>query len=176
MQYTTQGYVPPEIEPAAGPAGNGRDTGTPTWKRVLSLVLSAALFGAVAAGAFCGTSRLLSRKAAVSLASAGDAEPALTTLSSAASTGQESMDVSDIAAAALPGVVAITNISVQELQNIFRRFGPNGAGQPQLEETTSCGSGVIIANDGTYLYIVTNEHVVADATTLSAASGQLVPK
>ena len=54
MQYTTQGYVPPEFEPAAGPAGNGRDTGTPTWKRVLSLVLSAALFGAVAAGAFAG--------------------------------------------------------------------------------------------------------------------------
>ena len=78
------------------------------------------------------------------------------------------MDVSDIAAAALPSVVAITNISVQEVRSYFNRFGPNG-GQTQLQETTSCGSGVIIANDGTYLYIVTNAHVVENATTLSVS-------
>lgn len=38
------------------------------------------------------------------------------------------MDVSDIAAEALPSVVAITNISVQEVQSYFNRFGPNGGG------------------------------------------------
>ena len=39
------------------------------------------------------------------------------------------MDVSDIAAEALPSVVAITNISVQEVQSYFNRFGLNGGGQ-----------------------------------------------
>ena len=79
------------------------------------------------------------------------------------------MDVSDIAAEALPSVVAITNISVQEVQSYFNRFGPNGGGQPQLRETTSCGSGVIIAEDDNHLYMVTNAHVVEDATTLSVS-------
>lgn len=70
---------------------------------------------------------------------------------------------------ALPSVVSITNISVQEVQSYFNRFGPGGWGQTQMEETTSCGSGVIIAQDENYLYIVTNQHVVADATTLSVS-------
>ena len=74
-----------------------------------------------------------------------------------------------IAAMALPCVVSITNISVQEVRSYFNRFGPNGGGQTQLKETTSCGSGVIIANDGTYLYMVTKAHVVKDATTLSVS-------
>ena len=68
---------------------------------------------------------------------------------------------------AVPSVVSITNISVQEVQSYFNRFGPGGWGQTQMEETTSCGSGVIISQDENYLYIVTNQHVVADATTLS---------
>ena len=79
------------------------------------------------------------------------------------------MDVSDIAAAALPSVVSITNISVQEVNSFFHRYGANGAGQPLLQETTSCGSGILIAHDGTYFYIVTNAHVVEDATTLSVS-------
>lgn len=70
---------------------------------------------------------------------------------------------------ALPSVVSITNISVQEVQSYFNRFGPGGWGQTQMEETTSCGSGVIISQDENYLYIVTNQHVVADATTLSVS-------
>lgn len=68
-------------------------------------------------------------------------------------------------------VVSITNISVQEVQSFFHRFGPNGSGQTQLEETVSCGSGVIIYSDeeADALYIVTNQHVVADAMTLSVS-------
>ena len=140
-------------------------------KRLMSLALSAVLFGGIAAGTFHGVSRLFPQEetlaAAESLASDG------TVLTSLASTSYSStrygMDVSDIAAAALPSVVSITNISVQEVQSFFNRFGPNGAGQTQLEETTSCGSGIIIGNDGTYLYIVTNAHVVEDATTLSVS-------
>ena len=140
-------------------------------RRLAALTLSAALFGTVSAGTFYGVNTLLpqedSSTAPISTKSTG------TLLTSLASTSYSSirygMDVSDIAAAALPSVVSITNISVQEVQSFFNRFGPNGAGQTQMQETTSCGSGIIIANDGTWLYMVTNAHVVEDATTLSVS-------
>ena len=140
-------------------------------KRLVSLALSAALFGGVSAGTFHGISRLLTgEESAVPAENLTSDGAVLTSLASTSySTARYGMDVSDIAAAALPSVVAITNISVQEVQNFFNRFGPNGAGRPQLEETTSCGSGIIIANDGDYLYIVTNAHVVENASTLSAS-------
>ena len=141
------------------------------WRRLTSLVLSAALFGAVSAGSFYGVGKMLSPESeAEGTLSAGTSGEVVTTLASTSyAAARYGMDVSDIASAALPSVVAITNISVQEVRSYFNRFGPNGAGQTQLEETTSCGSGVIIANDGTYLYMVTNQHVVANATTLSVS-------
>lgn len=149
----------------------------PKWKkhsplrRLAALTLSAVLFGTVSAGTFYGVNALLPQE--YSSAATISTESAGAVLNSLASTSYSStrygMDVSDIAAAALPSVVAITNISVQEVQSFFNRFGPNGAGQTQLQETTSCGSGIIIANDSTWLYMVTNAHVVEDATTLSVS-------
>ena len=140
-------------------------------RRITALTLSAALFGAVSAGTFYGVSALLPQEnSSAATASAASTGAVLTTLASTSySSTRYGMDVSDIAAAALPSVVSITNISVQEVQSFFKRFGPNGAGQTQLQETTSCGSGIIIANDGTWLYTVTNAHVVEDATTLSVS-------
>ena len=64
-------------------------------------------------------------------------------------------------------MVSITNISVQEVKQFYRWFGNNGQWQTIQQETTSCGSGVIIAQTSEDLYIVTNYHVVEDATTLS---------
>lgn len=139
-------------------------------RQMVSLVLSAALFGSVAAGSFCGVQQLLGSESGDGTAAAETGT--LTMLSSTSGTTvRYGMDVSDIAAMALPCVVSITNISVQEVQSLFHRFGPNGSGQTQLEETVSCGSGVIIYSDeeADALYIVTNQHVVADAVTLSVS-------
>ncbi len=140
-------------------------------RRMAALTLSAVLFGTVSAGTFYGVNALLPQEdSSVASVSAESAGAVLTSLASTSySSTRYGMDVSDIAAAALPSVVSITNISVQEVQSFFNRFGPNGAGQTQLQETTSCGSGIIIANDGTWLYMVTNAHVVEDATTLSVS-------
>lgn len=140
-------------------------------KRICALALSAVLFGTVSAGTLYGVSRLLPQDASgTSSSDTASSESVLTTVASTSRSGTRSgMDVSDIAAEAMPSVVAITNISVQEVQSYFNRFGPNGSGQPQLRETTSCGSGVIIAEDDTHLYMVTNAHVVEDATTLSVS-------
>ena len=124
-------------------------------QRMAALTMSAVLFGSVAAGTFYGVNALLPQEnIQMTSVSAESAGAVLTSLASTSYSGTRyGMDVSDIAAAALPSVVSITNISVQEVQSFFNRFGPNGAGQIQLRETTICGSGTIIANDGTWLYI-----------------------
>jgi len=68
--------------------------------------------------------------------------------------------VADIAEAAMPSIVAITNKSVQEVQSFFR-------GQTFQYESESSGSGIIMGENDTELLICTNNHVVEDATQLT---------
>lgn len=73
--------------------------------------------------------------------------------------------VSDVAAAAMPSVVSVTNKSVQEVQNLYSVYG---YGAPTYEqESTSCGSGIIIGKNDSELLICTNNHVVENSTELS---------
>ena len=67
-------------------------------------------------------------------------------------------DVSAIAQEVMPSIVQVTNISVVEYRNWF------GYGQYERE---GAGSGIIISEDDDYLYIATNNHVVANAKTLT---------
>lgn len=117
-------------------------------KRAVSLTLCAAVFTGVTAGAVDTT--------------AGTSSSC--TCGCAACSGTS---IADIAEASLPFVVSITNISVQEAQRYFDRFDRYGHNQNELEETTSVGSGIIFEQTDDVLYIVTNYHVVEDATTLS---------
>ena len=146
--------------------------------RVCSLLLCGLLFGPAAAGGFAGVNALLrektddSEKATVSFTEEKDAgkeektSVALETVSySAGSTVlSQSLDVSDIAEGMMPAMVSITNISVSEVQSYFGMFG---RGQAQTQETQSSGTGIIIGKNDSELLIVTNNHVVEDATTLS---------
>lgn len=151
---------------ALAPRSNRRSKLRRLSGRVASLLLSGALLGGAAAGSFYGVNQLLPDSSNGQTVSAQTTSGVLTSLGSTSGTSTRyGMDVSDVAESALPGVVAITNISVQEVRSYFNRFGPNGAGQTQMEETTSCGSGVIFSMDDTYLYIVTNQHVVDGATS-----------
>ena len=68
-------------------------------------------------------------------------------------------DVSDIVEEAMPSIVSITNMSVQEVQSFF--------GQTQQQESESLGSGIIIQQSDTELLIATNNHVVEGADTLT---------
>ena len=72
----------------------------------------------------------------------------LTTSSSSTGTS----DVATIAKNAMPAIVSITNMSVQEVQSFF--------GGTQQQESTSVGSGIIIGQTDSELLILTNNHVV----------------
>ena len=68
-------------------------------------------------------------------------------------------DVAEIAKNAMPSVVSITNMSVQQVQNFF--------GGVQERESTSAGSGIIISQNDSELLILTNNHVVENSETLT---------
>ena len=132
-------------------------------KKIGTIALSAILFGGIAGGVFTGVTYALGNK--------NDTEKEEVTLQTVAPTSDgtvvsQSLDVSDIAENAMPSIVAITNKSVQEVQSFFSMF-ERGAGV-QEQEVESQGSGIIIGKNDDELLIVTNNHVVADADTLSA--------
>lgn len=68
-------------------------------------------------------------------------------------------DVASITSEVMPSIVAITNKAVVTYQSFW--------GRPSSYESESCGSGIIIGQDDKYLYIVSNNHVVADADSLT---------
>lgn len=146
-------------------------------KKVGAITLSAVLFGGVASGTFlavnaaAGYSPSALKAAAKSAASADAASSQTASLMQTVSLNgtvavNGSLDVTDIAAAVMPSIVSITNKSVQEVQTFFSMFGYGYQTQPQ--ETESCGSGIIIGKNDTELLIVTNNHVIENADTLSA--------
>lgn len=132
-------------------------------KKTGAIVLSAVLFGGVAAGTFQAVNGLGS-STADSEAASTESNLVKATSVSTTSTGS-TLDVSDVAAAVMPSVVAITNKSVQEVQNYYSMFGYGPSTTQQ--ESESCGSGIIIGKNDTELLMVTNYHVVEGADSLS---------
>ena len=127
----------------------------PKWAGVVGLAL---VFGIVASAAFQASNVVFDRvtgndtKTVKQSSTSGN-----TQLTQTAST--VTSDVSQIVESAMPSIVSITNMSVQEVQNFF--------GQTQQEESTSLGSGIIIDQSDSELLIVTNNHVVEGADTLT---------
>lgn len=141
-------------------------------KKIGAITLSAVLFGSVAAGSFQAVnyfspfSKTTSSSGSASSNNSSSTSLLKTTaVSGSSNTG--SLDVSDITTSAMPSIVAITNKSVQEVQDYFSQFGFGGQGQTQTQETESQGSGIIIGKNDSELLMVTNNHVVEGADTLS---------
>ncbi len=104
-------------------------------------------------------------------ATATKTSTAKTTSSSVDTTDTSSSDLSvqEVAANTMPAMVAITNTSVQEVQNYFGGYGWGSNGQGQTTESVSKGTGVIIKETDDSIYIATNAHVISDASQLSVA-------
>ena len=138
-------------------------------KKIGAITLSAALFGSVAAGSFQAVNTLIGpTETSDNTAAAENTSASLLKAAAIPGAASEkgSLDVSDIAETVMPSIVSITNKSVQEIQNYFSMFGYGGQTIPQ--ETESRGSGIIIGKNDTELLIVTNNHVIENADTLSA--------
>lgn len=128
----------------------------------------------VAIASFVGVSQTLERVQSISpedeisdtdLVEESDTEDVAENASDDSETEGESIEimaatnVSDVAANAMPSIVAITNIGTYTYENFF--------GISQSYESQSAGSGIIMGYDDEKLYIATNNHVVSNAETLT---------
>lgn len=141
-------------------------------KKIGAITLSAVLFGSVAAGSFQAVNYFspfskTTNSSGSTTSNNSSSTSLLKTTAVSGSSNTGSLDVSDITTSAMPSIVAITNKSVQEVQDYFSQFGFGGQGQTQTQETESQGSGIIIGKNDTELLMVTNNHVVEGADTLS---------
>lgn len=135
------------------------------WKKGVAVVASAAVFGGVAGGAFYGIAGNQIKKldaltnTTTEVASTTSAATTQSlSLTSTASVGK-GMDVSTIAENVMPSVVAINISAIVEQQGMF--------GYTQQYEAEGSGSGIIIGENDSELLMVTNNHVVSDATTVN---------
>ena len=134
------------------------------WKKGVAVVASAAVFGGVAGGAFYGIAGNQIKKldaltnTTTEVASTTSAATTQSlSLTSTASVGN-GMDVSTIAENVMPSVVAINISAIVEQHGMF--------GYTQQYEAEGSGSGIIIGENDSELLMVTNNHVVSDATTV----------
>ena len=143
-------------------------------RTIAKTVCIALVFGVVAGAAFQGTNfvgqKLFGDKVTAPVsqdASADTAAPEVGTVQpQTGNSGSEdsAVSVSAIVKQCMPSLVAITNVSVKEVQNYW---GFGWYSQPQQQESTSTGTGIIIGQNDSELLIVTNNHVITGATNLS---------
>lgn len=140
-------------------------------KKAGAIVLSAVLFGGTAGMVFEGVSSLAGSDGQPAVNSEKDSSKVnLVTASTAGATDTSdngNLSVSQVAEAVMPSVVSITNKSVKEVQDYYGMFGFGGPGQQA--ETESAGSGIIIGQNDKELLMVSNNHVVENASTLTVS-------
>ena len=152
-QYT---YYKPEPDDM-----NGMNEETPKPKKnrkvpkPVKLVCAGVAFGLVAsvtfqAGNYVGTKVFGTTTTNGKTAKTAQTVDGAKLTTSSSSTGTS--DIATIAKNAMPSIVSITNMSVQEVQSFF--------GGTQQQESTSVGSGIIIGQTDRELLILTNNHVV----------------
>ena len=150
-QYT---YYKPEPDDM-----NGMNEETPKQKKnrkvpkPVKLVCAGVAFGLVASvqtGNYVGTKVFGTTTTNGKTAKTAQTVDGAKLTTSSSSTGTS--DIATIAKNAMPSIVSITNMSVQEVQSFF--------GGTQQQESTSVGSGIIIGQTDSELLILTNNHVV----------------
>ncbi|MDO4649984.1 MAG: trypsin-like peptidase domain-containing protein [Eubacteriales bacterium] len=177
--YHTQNHV--ETQTQNSGRNQNRDKKKPSFgKRILQTVAIAVIFGMVSSLVFTGMNSLIGggknssdADEQLQIAGADEAEAKSVELipddaavtSDAAGTSDTLAETSDkgavaaVAEAAMPAVVAITTVSVQEIRDWF--------GGTHQYASEGSGSGIIVGENDTELLIATNNHVVSGATNLN---------
>ncbi len=134
--------------------------GAPKWVKMVCYGL---IIGVTASAAFQTSNivagKLIGTKDAEK--SASKQESVNNTKLTTVSDGTVESDVAQITENAMPSVVSITNMSVQQVLSFF--------GGVQERTSESAGSGIIIGQNDTELLIVTNNHVVEGSDTLTVS-------
>lgn len=123
-------------------------------------VAAALIFGLVGGGVFTGVSYIGTR----AISSSFTASAKLTTTTSggtkqtSSGDAKDLTDVSSVVDEVMPSIVAITNTGTVTYNSFFGK---------KSQQSQSCGSGIIVSEDDDYLYIATNNHVVADSEELT---------
>lgn len=134
--------------------------GDSRWAKV---VCTGLVFGVVASAAF-QTSNIVAGKVLGTTQTTNKTAKTTTTANSAklttsSNSSSGTANVTEVAKNAMPSIVSITNMSVQEVQNFF--------GGTQKQKSESAGSGIIVGQNDSELLIVTNNHVVEGSSTLT---------
>lgn len=132
-------------------SGKGRK-----WLKCIAMAL---VFGIVASVAFQGSNYVMREYLGIGASQKEEKEIEQVAVMGAGENATS--DVAVVVENVMPSVVSITNLTVQEVQSFF--FG----GQTYTQEYENSGSGIIIGQNEDELLIVSNNHVVAESTTLT---------
>lgn len=128
-------------------------------KKLIKLVVFATVFGLVAGGTFYGISNYFGTDTNVGSTNTTVVYKAEEGgLISATGNGNNETGVEGIVESVMPAMVAITNTTEMQYHGFFGT---------QTETYDSCGSGIIIGQSDEQLYIVTNNHVIEDADSIT---------
>lgn len=135
--------------------------------KAVAFVLCAVMFGAISAGAFIGVVHIsgYDDKLDAVLEAADNQESAVhvSTVTPSGTTTDNTngtVAISSIVEEVMPSIVSITSTIVYESQGFGFFFGGGSY------ETSGAGSGIIVGQNASELLIVTNYHVIEDATSL----------
>lgn len=132
--------------------------GMPKWAKIGCVALA---FGVVAGAAFQTTSFVSGKLLGTNSAKSSSKTVESAKLTTSGDSSVVTTDVTKIVNNAMPSVVSITNMSVQQVQSFF--------GGMQEQQSESAGSGIIIGQNDSELLIVTNNHVVENSDTLTVS-------
>lgn len=132
-----------------------------TGKKWVTVVAMALVFGLIAGGTMFGVNAAGNYLAGNDSSSdqVGQTQTTSSDSNSSSSDGSGQGTVAEVAKNAMPSVVTISTMSVEEMRSFF--------GGTQQYEVQGAGTGVIVGENDTELLIATNNHVVEGATSLS---------
>ena len=132
-----------------------------TGKKWVTVVAMALVFGLIAGGTMFGVNAAGNYLAGNDSSSdqVGQTRTTSSDSNSSSSDGSGQGTVAEVAKNAMPSVVTISTMSVEEMRSFF--------GGTQQYEVEGAGTGVIVGENDTELLIATNNHVVEGATSLS---------
>ncbi|CDB90354.1 putative serine protease HtrA [Clostridium sp. CAG:253] len=129
----------------------------------LKITTYAAVFGLIGGMSFEGTTyisnKYINKSSVESSKTTSKSIEKTSTLSSTSTNTSSSDGVSGVSESVLPSIVAIDVKTTQTSTDVF--------GRTYEQDASGSGSGIIVAQDSKNIYIATNNHVVADASSVS---------